>query len=221
MHLPSLFVLIVYVSGYLFLLFAAICLACGLYYLIEIVEEYTSISKKLIRIAILVLLGLHFLLVVYEHFPLLQCSLGFIAHLSYLNLLGNFPFIEPASIQFVISSMLFVIDNIVWFLYFKRDVELFYRYQVAPYPAMAAFFLLVVWLVPCAFFCSLTINDAVLPASNAQFHAQSSSEYQSGQRKNRRRNVVMMTLDRLTTSVRQIFQQQPRRSDIFSDSSYR
>lgn len=215
MHLPSLFVLIVYVSGYLFLLFAAICLACGLYYLIEIVEEFTSLSKKLIRSSILVLLVLHFLLLVYERFPLLQCSLGFVAHLSYLNLLSNFPYIEPLSFQFILSCTLFVLDNVVWFLYFRSDVELFYQYRVAPYPAIAAFFLLIVWLVPCAFFCSLTINDAVLPASHPNFHAQSGVETHSGQRKSRRRNVVMMSLDRVAVAIRQLVQPS-RRSDLFS-----
>lgn len=217
MHLPSLFVLIVYVSGYLFLLFAAICLACGLYYLIEIVEEFTSLSKKLIRSAILVVLALHFLLLVYERFPLIQCSLGFVAHLSYLNLLSNFPYIEPLSVKFIASTSLFIIDNIVWFLYFRSDVELFYQYRVAPYPSIAAFFLLVVWLIPCAFFCSLTINDAVLPASHSHLHPQSIPESYSGQRKNRRRNVVMMTLDRIATSVRQLLQPS-RRSDLFSST---
>lgn len=216
MHLPSLFVLIVYVSGYLFLLFAAICLACGLYYLIEIVEEFTSLSKKLIRSSIFVILVLHILLFVYERFPLLQCSLGLVAHLSYLNLLANFPYIEPMSVRFVLCSVLFVLDNIVWFLYFRNDPELFYQYRVAPYPALAAFFLLVVWLVPCAFFCSLTINDAVLPASSHHhFHAQPSTETHAAHRKSRRRNVVMMTLDRVAATIRQLVQPS-RRSDLFS-----
>ena len=40
-----LFTGLVYLSGYLFLIFVAICLACGLYYLAELAEEYTSLTR--------------------------------------------------------------------------------------------------------------------------------------------------------------------------------
>ena len=41
--------LVVYIGGYLFLVFLAVCLATGLYYLAELVEEYTTASKKAIK----------------------------------------------------------------------------------------------------------------------------------------------------------------------------
>lgn len=223
MHLPSLFVLIVYISGYLFLLFAAICLACGLYYLVELAEEYTSLTKKLIRLTILIHLVLHVLLFAYEHFPFLQCAVGLVAHVVYLQLLRSFPFIEPTSTPFVASVLLFVLNNFVWFRFFKGDVELFYQYRVAPAPAMAAFFLLVVWLVPCAFFCSLTLNDAVLPASNEAMASRYPSHPNGSEpSKKRRRNVIMLGLDNVAASIRNALPSQPRQSDIFSsDSGFR
>lgn len=224
MHLPSLFVVIVYLSGYLFLLFAAICLACGLYYLVELAEEYTTFTKKLIRLTILSHLILHLLLIVYERFPVLQCGVGLVAHLVYLQLLRSFPFIEPSSPPFITSVILFAADNYVWFRFFKGDIELFYHYRVAPAPAMAAFFLLVVWLVPCAFFCSLTVNDAVLPASASGLGQRHMSQANmSGQSKKRRRNVVMLALDSIVHAARRTLGQHARSSsDLFSaDTSFR
>lgn len=175
MHLPSLFVLIVYISGYLFLLFAAICLACGLYYLVELTEEYTVLTKRIIRILILTNFTLHILLHLYERFPFLPCFIGFLSHLTYYQLLQSFPFMRLTSPSFLASIAAFVVDNVIWLRFFQSDVEVFYRYQIAPVPATAAFFMLVIWLVPSAFFCSLTVNDSVLPGANpmsTQYFAQ-------------------------------------------------
>lgn len=232
MHLPSLFVAVVYISGYLFLLFAAVCLACGLYYLVELAEEYTVFTKKLIRITILVQLVLHSLLYLYERFPLLHCSVGFLAHIVYLQLLRSFPFIEPSSPQFLLSVLMFAVDNYLWFTFFRSDSELFYKYRVAPGPAISSFFLLVIWLVPCAFFCSLTVNDSVLPsaASGAPsmpgYVPNGGMETLSGEKKKRSRNILMLAFDSTSFTVRRILgmpqnrQQQlhPTTGDMFSSS---
>lgn len=232
MHLPSLFVVVVYVSGYLFLLFAAVCLACGLYYLVELAEEYTVFTKKLIRITILAQFALHSLLYVYERFPFLQCSIGLLAHIVYLQLLRSFPFIEPSSPQFLLSVVIFAVHNYLWFTFFHSDAELFYRYRVAPAPAIASFFLLAVWLVPCAFFCSLTVNDAVLPSSAAGLSSHPGyapdrvADPLSGDKKKRSRNILMLAFDSAAFTVRRVLgmqqnQQQLRPStrDMFSSSA--
>lgn len=228
MHLPSLFVLVVYVSGYLFLLFAAVCLACGLYYLVELAEEYTVFTKKLIRVTILGQFTLHLLLWAYERFPFAQCAIGFLSHVVYLLLLRSFPFIEPSSVQFLASCAMFALDNYVWFRFFKSDAELFYNYRVAPAPAMASFFLLAVWLVPCAFFCSLTVNDAVLPGAAAGPGAMPytpDAAVDGMPKKKRSRNILMIAFDSASFTVRRVFGMEQRASgrDIFSGpaSAYR
>lgn len=218
MHLPSLFVVLVYVAGYISLLFAAVCLACGLYYLVELAEEYTVLTKKVIRVTTLVHIVIHILLFVYERFPFLQCLVGLAAHLMYLQLLRPFPFINPASAPFLISLLLFIMDNVVWFRYLWGDVELFYRYSVAPVPAIAAFYFLVIWLVPCAFFCSLTVNDSVLPASNnTAYPGYRTSHLDSSQAaKQQRRNVVILSLEKVAATIRGFLGNNPHRRDIFS-----
>ncbi len=166
MHLPSLFVVVVYASAYLLLLFGAVCLACGLYYLVELAEEYTRFTKRLIHNAILGELVLHFLLWAYERMWLVPNMVGVIAHISYLLLLRSFPYIEPSSAPFLSSCMLFAGSNVVWYIYFHQDPEFFYRYRVGPFASMTSFYFLCVWLVPLGFFVSLTVNDSVLPSSN-------------------------------------------------------
>lgn len=198
MHLPSLFVALVYMSGYLLILFAAICVACGLYYLVELAEEYTSFTKKLIRMTILMQLAVHPLLWLYERFPFLQCFTGFTAHVCYLFLLRSFPFMEPAAPSFVLSCVMFLLDNIAWFMFFRNDLELFFRYRVTPAPAMASFFVFVVWLVPFAFFCSLTINESVLPAIGSGRHMPQSQSMSDNKRT--RKNVALVAIEQLLQS---------------------
>ncbi|OSX77713.1 hypothetical protein BU14_0136s0011 [Porphyra umbilicalis] len=196
MWLPSLFVLLVYVSGYIFLLFGAVCLASGLYWLVELAEENTTLAKKLLRGSTITLLVLHVLLLLYERFPALPTLNGLASHLIYYQLLQAFPFVEPRSALFGLSAVGFVASNVLWYRFFASDVEIFYRYGVAPLPAVAAFFLLVVWLVPGAFFVSLTVNEAVLPGAGVDSlrgvsPASSGSRLAEGGDRKRGKNVVL------------------------------
>lgn len=217
--------MLVYVSGYIFLLFGAVCLASGLYWLVELAEEYTSLAKKLIRGATITLLVLHVLLLVYERFPLLPTGTGLASHAVYYQLLRSFPFVEPRSALFGISAVGFVASNIMWYRFFAADVEIFYRYGVAPLPAVAAFFLLVVWLVPGAFFVSLTVNEAVLPGAGVD-SLRGVSPASSGARgddgggdRKRRKNVVLAGFGWAVDAVRRAAGYESReRTDLFSSA---
>jgi len=166
MHFPSLFVAVVYISAYILLLFGAISLASGLYYLVELAEEYTVLTKRIITNIIYAELCLHVLLWGYEGMWFLPNFVGFLSHLTYLFLLQKFPYIEPASPRFLVALAMFAGDNFVWYTSFHADPEFFYRYSVGPMAATLFFYFLAVWLVPLGFFVSLTVNDSVLPNSN-------------------------------------------------------
>ena len=56
--------IVVYTGGYLFLVFIAVCLATGLYYLAEMVEEYTRLTKKALAWGIKISIALHVALLV-------------------------------------------------------------------------------------------------------------------------------------------------------------
>jgi hypothetical protein len=105
-HCPQglMFNAVVYVSGYLFLLFVAVCLgaprplrtllpslshavrfgvlrpACGLYYLAELVEEYTTLTKRLMYVFTYTVLVAHPLFYIFEQLPLDALVCGAVAH---------------------------------------------------------------------------------------------------------------------------------------------
>merc|ERR1711988_642667 len=113
------FVGLVYVSGYLFLVFIAICLACGLYYMAELAEEYPTLTKKLIRYCIWAILALHPMLWIFEAFPFLPPAFGIATHLAYYRLLEmDFPFIELHSPNFIGSCVMMVLSHYFWISYF-------------------------------------------------------------------------------------------------------
>lgn len=64
---------LVAVSAVFMIFFLCACLACGLYYLAELIEEYTRLTKKLILWTIRVVLVVHVLLLVADRLPLLPC----------------------------------------------------------------------------------------------------------------------------------------------------
>eukprot|EP00741_Cyanophora_paradoxa_P008712 tig00001371_g8434.t1 len=151
----KLFPLFVYLSGYIFLVFVAVCLACGLYYLAELVEEYTSLTKRIIKYSIFGVAVVHVLLLIFDGFPFLGTAVGLGAHALYYLLLKEFPFIQLTSPVFLGGCAAMVLDHWVWFRYFQR---VFYK------PThVLGFFLLCVWLVPFGYFISLSVNENVLP----------------------------------------------------------
>jgi len=161
----SLFAVLIHASGYLTLLIAALCMACGLYYLAELAEEHTSLAKKFIRHLVHFQLFAHAVLLVYERFPLTPVTCGAVAHCAYYAMLRRFPFIEPLSMPAITAMMFFLASNAAWFSTFRNDIDLLRRYEVISGPSVSAFFALMVWTTPIALFVSLTLNDAMLPGS--------------------------------------------------------
>jgi len=149
------FTAMTYIAGYIFLIFVAVCLACGLYYLAELAEEYTSLTKKLMWTSTIAVLLAHILFFVFEDLPALALGVGFGAHCCYLVLLRNFPFLQMLSPVFLFAIGMLVASHFLWI-----------RHFTAHYHQMThvfCFFVFNVWLVPFGFFVSLSVNEAVLP----------------------------------------------------------
>ncbi|KAL1521843.1 hypothetical protein AB1Y20_021494 [Prymnesium parvum] len=162
------FTAVVYVAGYLFLLFVAVCLACGLYYLAELAEEYTSLTRKLISLSITAVLICHVLFFLFEELPRLPLAVGFAAHACYFVLLRGFPFLRLLSPSFLVSVGMLITSNYLWIRHFTAH----YHQLVHVF----CFFVFNVWLAPFGFFVSLSINEAVLPDRLASTAAETYSE---------------------------------------------
>lgn len=68
--------------------------ATGLYYLAELVEEYTKLAKRFITYTTQGVLILHFLVLVIDRLPVKCVAAGVAAHLCYLGQLQRYPFMQ-------------------------------------------------------------------------------------------------------------------------------
>ncbi|NWH68453.1 TX261 protein, partial [Geococcyx californianus] len=83
--------------------FVTLAIAAGLYYLAELIEEYTVVTRRIIKYMIwfssAVLVGLY----LFEHFPGFMVGVGLFTNLVYFGLLQTFPFIVLTSSNFILS----------------------------------------------------------------------------------------------------------------------
>ncbi|RIA96537.1 transmembrane adaptor Erv26-domain-containing protein [Glomus cerebriforme] len=99
-------------------------------------------------------------------------------HGVYTLNLETFPFIQLTSLPFIASCALVLADHFLWFQYFTS------RYFV--FADITAFFGICVWLIPFAYFISLSANDNSLPSFDPNLQNADSipSRYKSGLLKN-------------------------------------
>lgn len=152
-------IFVVYGGAYIFLVFFAVCLATGLYYLAELVEEYTSLTRRIIGYIIKGIIALHVLLLIVDRLPFFCIACGLGTHLLYHRLLKTFPYINLTSYDFLGSLGGLLVSVVAWARFFLRDP----RCAFVTIEWIVGFTLVMVWLVPFAFFISLAANDSVLP----------------------------------------------------------
>ncbi|KAI8647047.1 transmembrane adaptor Erv26-domain-containing protein [Parasitella parasitica] len=159
--MPSVLHLVAYGATGLAFCFVVLSLACGLYYLAELVEEYSVYTKKVIKWMTACIISLHVLFWIFDGLPFFHLAFSIFSHCVYSLNLKNFPFISLTSIPFLSSCVLVFADHFLWFNYFTKHYK--------PFMDIAAFFGLCVWLVPFAYFISLSANDNALPTSDHAF----------------------------------------------------
>ena len=84
--------------------------------------------------------------------------LGIAAQISHLFLLQNFPFFNLTSPSFLASSALVIVNHYLAFNFFGENYY--------PFSEVMAYFTMCLWLVPFAFFVSLSANENVLPTTS-------------------------------------------------------
>jgi hypothetical protein len=137
-------------------------LAAGLYYLAELVEEYTTTACKIIRGTVAVSLVVYIGLLCFENLPKDMLVLGLVAQVVHLSLLKTFPVFYWHSPSFIVAVVLLVVNHYYAFTYFAHHIHSFQE--------VVAYFLICLWMVPFAFFVSLTANDYVLPSYSEKSH---------------------------------------------------
>ncbi len=133
-----------------------ISVAAGMYYVAELIEEYTTVAKRIIRLILIIVTSLNILLILFEtQFTWTLCAIGLISNIIYFFILADFPVIGFLSPTFLFSMLLLVIHHYFAFSFFNNHYY--------PFPEILAYFTIFVWIIPFCFVLSLSANDYVLP----------------------------------------------------------
>ena len=109
-----------HVFGYVALMASALCIACGLYCAAEIAEEYSTIAKKVLKWALIVVFVIH-LLFILSGVPLSTILTSSLCHLVYASLLKDFPYVEPLSAPSIGSLIAVGVSHYCWFQFFYSN----------------------------------------------------------------------------------------------------
>lgn len=184
-----------YVAGFVTLLLLALSISSGLYLLAELAEEFPTMSGKITKYLLVVVLVLHVILLI-DGLPLFETTVSIVGHLIYASTLRNFPFIDLISLSSIGSALAFICCNGMWLLHFTREVT-------EPFEVIG-FFVICVWSMPCALFVSLTLGDNMLPVLSGpgvmkQYNESSDMSGLAGAGK--KKNIFRMLFDAVTSLV--------------------
>lgn len=163
---------LVYAGGYLSIVFLSVCLAAGLYYIAELIEEYTLLTKRIVTWISEGTLLVHALLLFWDRLPLLPVCTSAGAHIAYLQLLKRFPFFRLSSWEGVSSILLLVAANVGWGRYF------WHTWHSLEY--IFGFLLMTTWLNPILLILSLAANEQTLPGGGGEPYGSSGSGQPKG-----------------------------------------
>jgi len=147
--------LLSWISMLLQICFVTLAIAAGLYYLAELVEEYTVATGKIIRWMTLITFCIYGCLFIFEDMTATMVLCGIISQVLHLTLLPSFPYFALTSPQFILAAVMVVVNHYLAFQFFAENYH--------PFSEVMAYFTLCLWLVPFAFFVSLSANENILP----------------------------------------------------------
>lgn len=150
--------LLSWISTALQICFVTLAIAAGLYYLAELVEEYTVMTAKVIRWMIISVIAVYVGLFMFENLPTSLVAGGLVAQIGHLALLSSFPFFSVSSPSFILSVVMVLLNHYLAFSFFGENYY--------PFSEVMAYFTVCMWLVPFSFFVSLSANENVLPTLN-------------------------------------------------------
>lgn len=174
--------ILTWISSLVQISFITLAFAAALYYVAELIEEYTSVTSKVLQGMLMASCAIYLGLWVFEGFPFTIIGIGLFTNLVEFGLLRTFPFIQVSSPNFILTVVLVVVNHYFAFRYFS---EVYYSFS-----EILSFFTLCLWLIPFTFFVSLSAGDNVLPSTAQPLLSQGAghdvlSHYMSKGKKNR------------------------------------
>ncbi|KAI9674648.1 MAG: erv26 super protein [Caeruleum heppii] len=174
--------------------FLTLAIASGLYYLSELVEEHTVLTKKLLTRLIYTIVVLQLLLSLVDGFPKRLSLLSVVSHAVYAGNLRRFPVVRLGEPVFISSCVLVLINHYLWFRHFStppsnpppdtysKGYYNPYQPDLPTFTEIASYFGICVWLVPFALFVSLSAGDNVLPSMGSEYATGDAAAGSSGRR---------------------------------------
>lgn len=92
--------------------------AAGLYYIAELVEEYTSAARKCIIMMISFAMFVYIMFIFCDDLPWSMIAMGFVTQAFHLAIMSNFPFIKFLSVSFMGSVGCLIANHLLAFQHF-------------------------------------------------------------------------------------------------------
>ncbi|XP_037091681.1 protein TEX261-like isoform X2 [Pollicipes pollicipes] len=144
-----------WVSFILQICFFTLATASCLYYMAELVEEFSVAAGRFIRCTIAAVLLVHLGVMVFESVPLHVPACGVLGLATMLLMMRTFPYFELASPSFALACVMLVVNH---YLAFQHFTSVYY-----PFHEVIGYFVVCLWLVPLELLVSLSANENVLP----------------------------------------------------------
>ena len=138
---------------------AALGTATSLYYLAEYCEENPGFVKRLILYTQYTIIGLYASLLIFSGLPFFKCAFGIACQGMMLMMQPDFPAIEFTSPVFLVSLGASLLNHFLWFAYFIQEDHWMLE--------IAAFYVLMIWVIPLAYLVSLVSPDSFLPTTGS------------------------------------------------------
>ncbi|XP_050534128.1 protein TEX261 [Daktulosphaira vitifoliae] len=138
----------------------SVFIGAGLYFLAEFVEEHNTITKKLIKWTINIIILCHLGLYFFDDVSFDLIAIGLLSHGVYYFWLSDFPYISFTSLSFVFSLVLLIFSHGLAFKFFVQRHSTFLE--------VLSYFTICIWMVPFMYVVSLSANDNILPTTNSE-----------------------------------------------------
>jgi len=182
----SLLYILIFVAILFQICFVTLAAAAGLYYLAELVEEYTVVAKKVITYLVLTTTLIYILFIFLDRLPWSMVICGLIAQLMHGLIMANFPYVKLLSVPFIGAFTMLLVNHWLAFQFFGQNYYAFSE--------VLGYFTLCLWIVPFALFVSLNANDNVLPTVNERSDLLNDSDIVTNYFSSRNKRIGLLSL---------------------------
>lgn len=108
-------------SMFFYFVLSVFIAAAGLYYVAELVEEYTVTAKKVITVIVLFVSTIYLLFMFIDNLPWSMVICGLLSQVLHAIILTDFPYVKLCSVQFVGSIIMLFVNHYLAFKFFTQQ----------------------------------------------------------------------------------------------------